>query len=63
MKEFNTKITRLCTADNKSHMRFLVNADKLGLEKFFDLLGESFSDKLTGKTGEQIREEVLIFNF
>jgi hypothetical protein len=63
VRAFNERITAECTADNKSHMRFLVNTDKLGLPTFFDLLAQSFSDKITNKSSEDLRREWYVTQF
>jgi hypothetical protein len=51
------------TSDNETHMRFLVIADKLGLEDLFNLLGQSYGDKIHGKTTDQIRKEWHVVNY
>jgi hypothetical protein len=60
---FDESFLQAITRDNRTHLRMLVNADKLSISPLFRKLVKSVADKLSGKDAETIRREWFVTKF
>lgn len=60
---FDDSFLQAITRDNRTHLRMLVNTDKLNINSLFKKLVKAVADKLSGKDADTIRLKEFYFYF
>jgi S-phase kinase-associated protein 1 len=63
IKSFDEKFVSEITSDNKMHLRFIVNTDKLQIHNLFKLVVKAFQEKLKDKDVDTVRKEWFVTKF